>query len=282
MTADTPDIQAPSIPSSRFTRRFIELMQPKARTSASPAPASDLQVALVSTSSISDTLAAATLDEDSTVNETENERNSSILSTFTSFINLPVEIRNQIWREYIEDNPRVIRLARTSNPPAIFCQINQKFRAERELYGYVDLKRQTQDGKELTTIFHPEVDLLYLPAARSIQVAHAGLRQADSGIYRDTIMSILGASDALLRIRNIAYPGPLFYSPEAFVLPLPNLETFFIILWESPQRRKGYRWQLSQRFDDRPQVQHLQRLVSADSPNARVLICLNRVWEEDP
>ncbi|CZR66608.1 uncharacterized protein PAC_16509 [Phialocephala subalpina] len=139
------------VPLSECARRHLEFLEPRdVRSSAVSRDGGSFEqatVARVASSSSSSSLK----DQDA-----DDETNPS----FIPFERLPTELKNQIWKFFIQQTPRIVRLAPHSNPPVPLRQINSKLRDEYEDHGFVTIKQKRTNGL-VDIIFHPDVDLLY-------------------------------------------------------------------------------------------------------------------------
>jgi hypothetical protein len=90
-------------------------------------------------------------------------------NTFQLFQKFPQELQDEVWKFFIELNPRRVSLRGTiceelPSPTPVFMQINQHTRNNAfTLFGYVKMKPPVRfpDAYRKTFLFHPEVDLLY-------------------------------------------------------------------------------------------------------------------------
>lgn len=127
---------------------------------------------------------------------------------------------------FIESTPRLVRFATRSNPLPIFLQVSKQLLNDYQSYGYVGFKHtERYTGHKFTTIFHPDVDLLYFPT------------QVFLCSYKRTITSVLKESGAATKLRNIAFHVGIPNKDYSYFPKLPSLEgTFFLYKTSLPFR----------------------------------------------
>ncbi|KAE8445727.1 hypothetical protein EG329_012906 [Mollisiaceae sp. DMI_Dod_QoI] len=153
------------------------------------------------------------------------------LAGFPLFLDLPVEIQDEIWKHFIEGTSRTVYFARPQNPPIILRQINHELRAEYKLYGYMDIN-QIISEEVFTTIVHPSIDIIYFPEHHDPDAMVRGRLDLIMGLhlYNQQIMLSLTVSGALDRLRCIALTQLELFCFGEQLIKAKNLELIIVVL----------------------------------------------------
>jgi hypothetical protein len=149
--------------------------------------------------------------------------------TFTLFLRLPIEIRAKIWEYHIKSQPQIVQLGVSrSRCTAPFC-INKAITQEAfDLHGYVSAKLTP----EHSTIFHPQVDMIYISRRSSELWGTSSLRE------------VLQACNALKKVRSLAFYFEVVKNERVDLLDslrdCTSLEAVFVVLKERSENEEAY------------------------------------------
>ncbi|KAF8853597.1 hypothetical protein BDZ45DRAFT_694137 [Acephala macrosclerotiorum] len=138
---------------------------------------------------------------------------------FTKFKKLPTEIKDEIWRLFIETQPRVVQFATSNNPPILFRQINQELRTQYNLYGYLDFEH-SQSGVTSTAIMHPDIDILEVPN-----------RPGTSIEFNANLWSSLSSCDGLTKLRCVTFDLSHYKVAPPVLAKCESLELVIGTVW---------------------------------------------------
>ncbi|PMD33792.1 hypothetical protein L207DRAFT_639189 [Hyaloscypha variabilis F] len=166
-------------------------------------------------------------DRDHEMQESSEESGDGELTEFALFLELPLEIQEEIWKYCTLLHPRIVELQSFLLPDSVrnsqavtLSQVNHHTRVlTYGLHGYVDLKLRKYNRP---VVFNPKIDILYL--------SHKTL--VDDDWNKDKVKRCLEKAGALDKVRCVA----LFCRRTAFptwatlLRRFKSLEVLFLVL----------------------------------------------------